>query len=70
MLIGTCNAQYIGKTMCGFENSHEYCIEINKDEYGYTVSGIINITDDISATSAYIPYASKTSLRRSWIIEE
>lgn len=70
MLTGTYNAQYIGKTMCGFTNTYEYCVEINKDEYGYTVSGIINLTEDKSATSAYIPYACENSLRKSWIIEE
>lgn len=70
MLIGTYNAQYIGKTMCGFENDKEYCIEITKDEYGYAVSGVINLTEDIGATAAYIPYACENSLRKSWIIED
>ena len=70
MLIGTYNAQYIGRSMCRFESGKEYCIEVNKDEYGYTVNGVINLTDDISATSAYIPYACESSLRKSWIIRE
>ena len=69
MLIGTYNAQYVGKSMCGFENAHDYCIEINKDVYGYTVNAITNLTECRSC-SAYIPYASETSLRKSWIIEE
>lgn len=70
MLIGTYNAKYIGKTMCSFESGKEYCIEIAKDEYGYTVSGIINLTEDTTVTSAYIPYACENSLRKNWIIEE
>ena len=69
MLIGTYNAQYIGKSMCGFENSHEYCIEIDKDEYGYTVQGVLDLTENKSS-SAYVPYASETSLRKSWDIGE
>ena len=69
MLTGTYNAQYIGKTICGFENSHDYCIEIGKDEYGYTVEGITNLTE-YKSTSAYISYASETSLKKNWIIEE
>ena len=70
MLIGTYKAKYIGKTMCGFENEQEYCVEITRDEYGYYVSGVVNLTENASATAAYIPYASETSLRRNWIIEE
>ena len=70
MLVGTYNAQYIGKSMCGFKNSHEYCVEISKDEYGYAVEGVSDLTEDKGATSAYIPYASETSLKRNWIIIE
>ena len=70
MLIGTYNAQYIGKSMCGFESSYEYCIEIDKDEYGYKISGITNLTEDVDASSAYISYASENSIRRNWIIGE
>lgn len=70
MLIGTYNAQYIGKTMCGFVNTYEYCVEIEKDLYGYTVSGITNLTEEKSATSAAINYASEKSIRKNWIIEE
>lgn len=70
MLIGTYNAQYVGKTMCGFTNTYEYCIDINKDEYGYQVGGITNLTEEKGATSAYITYASENSLRRNWIIEK
>ena len=69
MLVGKYNAQYIGKTMCGFTNMQEYCIEIDKDEYGYKVEGITNITEDTD-TTAYITYASENSLRRYWIIQE
>ena len=69
MLIGTYNAQYIGKTMCGFVNGHEYSVEIDKDLYGYTIYGLIDLTDDADATSACINYASENSIRRNWIIE-
>ena len=68
MLIGTYNAQYIGKTMCGFESSNEYCIEIDKDVYGYKVGGITNLTEDADASTAYITYASENSIRKSWVI--
>ena len=47
-----------------------YSNTITKDEYGYAVSGVINLTEDIGATAAYIPYACENSLRKSWIIEE
>lgn len=69
MLIGTHNGQYIGKTMCGFKNTWEYCIKINKDEYGYQVEGITNLTEE-KGSSGYIRYASEQSLRKSWIIDE
>ena len=69
MLTGIYNAQYIGNTMCGFENAHDYCIEIKKDEYGYQVHSITDLTD-CRSSSAYIPYASENSLKRSWILEE
>lgn len=68
MLIGNYNAQYIGKTMCGFINTYEYNIEIDKDEYGYQVSGVLNLTEEKDATSAYITYASENSLRKNWLI--
>lgn len=67
MLIGTYTAQYIGKTMCGFMSGNEYNIEIDKDEYGYQVSGIMDLTEE-TISSAYITYASENSLRRNWII--
>ena len=70
MLIGTYNAQYIGKSMCGFENGYEYLIEIDKDEYGYKVGGITNLTEDTDASAAYMTYASENSIRRNWIIEK
>ena len=69
MLIGNYNAQYIGKTMCGFETSHEYNIDIDKDIYGYTVSGVNDITSD-TASDACINYASEKSIRRNWVIKE
>ena len=68
MLIGTYNAKYIGKTMCGFTNGHEYSVEIDKDLYGYTISGILNLTEDSDASAACINYASENSVRRNWII--
>ena len=67
MLIGLYNAQYIGKTMCGFVSKKEYQIEIDKDIYGYIVSGIDNITDDTS-NDGCINYASEKSVRRNWKI--
>ena len=68
MLIGIFNAKYIGKTMCGFISGCEYSIEIDKDLYGYTVSGILNLTEDSDASAACINYASENSVRRNWII--
>lgn len=65
MLIGTYNAQYIGKTMCGFVNKQDYCINIDKDDYGYSIKGIMNLTKDV-ATNAYLRYASENSIRRNW----
>ncbi len=69
MLIGTYDAQYIGKTMCGFEKEHEYLIKINKDIYGYQVSGLYDITDSDNS-SAYLVYASENSIRRNWDIKK
>ena len=69
MLVGTYNAQYIGKTMCGFVNDYDYKIKIDKDLYGYTISGVLNITDE-KDTDACINYASEKSIRRNWIIKE
>lgn len=69
MLIGTYNAQFIGDTMCGFENKHEYLIKIDKDLYGYQVSSLYDITDQDNS-STYISYASENSLKRYWIIKE
>ena len=67
MLIGNYTAKYIGKSMCGFENGHEYKVEIDKDIYGYTISGIEDISTDI-ASDACINYSSENSIRRNWII--
>ena len=69
MLEGTYNAQYIGKTMCGFTSTYDYCIEINKDVYGYQVSGITNLTEE-KGCSGYITYASEQSLRKYWIVDD
>ena len=69
MLIGNYNAEYIGKTMCGFINGHKYNIDIDKDLYGYTISGLIDITNDSDATAACINYASEKSIKRNWIIK-
>lgn len=69
MLIGNYNAKYIGKTMCGFENEHEYLIKIDKDLYGYQVSGLYDITDSDNS-SAYLVYASENSIRRNWYITQ
>lgn len=68
MLIGNYNGKYIGKTMCGFVNDQEYNIDIDKDIYGYTVSGVKNLIED-TESDACINYASETSVRRNWIIE-
>ena len=67
MLIGTYNATYIGKTMCGFETAHSYLIKIGKDLYGYQISGIYDLTDNDNS-SAYLVYASEKSIRRNWNI--
>ena len=69
MLIGTYTAQYIGNTMCGFENTHDYLIKIDRDEYCYTIEGVLDITED-EDSSAYMTYASEKSIRRNWIIKE
>ena len=69
MLIGNYNAEYIGKTMCGFTNRHKYNIDIDKSLYGYTISGLIDLNEDSDATIACINYASENSIRRNWIIE-
>jgi hypothetical protein len=69
MLVGNYSAEYIGKTMCGFTNGYEYCIDINKDIYGYTVSGVLNLIDE-TASDACINYASEKSIRRNWTIKE
>ena len=69
MLVGNYSAEYIGKTMCGFTNKNEYCIDINKDTYGYTVSGVLNLTDE-TANDGCINYASENSIRRNWVIKE
>ena len=68
MLIGNYNAQYIGKTMCGFTNGHEYSIDIDKDLYGYTVSSVKDFSEDVS-NDGCINYASENSVRRNWKIE-
>lgn len=68
MLIGNYNGTYIGKTMCGFVNGHVYNIDIDKNIYGYIITGVKNITEDMES-DACINYASETSIRRNWIIE-
>ena len=69
MLIGNYNGKYIGKTMCGFVNGHEYNIDIDKNIYGYIISGIENITEE-KVIDACINYASENSIRRNWVINE
>ena len=69
MLVGNYSAEYIGKTMCGFTNGKEYCIDIDKDVYGYTVSGVLNLTDKV-ANDGCMNYASENSVRRNWLIKE
>lgn len=69
MLIGTYTAKYIGKTMLGFVNSHEYLIKIGRDEYCYTVEGVVDITED-NDSNGYITYASENSIRRNWKVQE
>lgn len=61
--------QYIGKTMCGFINGYNYSIDIQKNIYGYTVSGVKNLTEDTD-TNACINYASEKSLRSKWLLVE
>lgn len=70
MLVGTYTAKYIGKTMLGFTNSNEYLIKIGKDEYCYTIEGIVDLTKDEDCPTAYITYASEISIRRNWEIQE
>ena len=57
--------EYIGKTMCGFINGNIYKINIDKNVYGYTISGIENISIE-SLNDACINYASEKSIRRNW----
>lgn len=68
MLTGNYNGKYIGKTMCGFVNGHEYSLDVEKDIYGYILLGIKDLTEDIDST-ACINYASENSIHRNWIIE-
>ena len=69
MLVGTYTAKYIGKTMLGFVNSHEYLIKIGRDEYCYVIEGLTDLTEN-EDSSAYITYASEISIRRNWEIQE
>ena len=70
MLVGIYNAQYVGKTMCGFVNKKDYQIEIEKNIYGYVLNGLVNLTDDVAADTACMNYASEKSIRRNWKIED
>lgn len=67
MIIGNYNGRYIGKAMCGFKYMHDYSLNVDRDEYGYQVSGIIDLTEEVQS-NAYITYASENSLLRNWII--
>ena len=69
MLIGTYTAKYIGKTMLGFINSHEYLIKIGRDRYCYEIEGIVDLTEN-EDSSAYSTYASEISIRQNWEIKE
>lgn len=69
MLVGNYSAEYIGKTMCGFTKGYKYYIDINKNIYGYVVSGVLNLTED-TVSDGYINYASEKSIVRNWIIKE
>lgn len=69
MLIGNYTAKYIGKTMSGFINGHEYSINIDKDKYGYIITGIFNITERTDV-DAYMNYASEISIKQAWVIKE
>ena len=69
MLIGTYTGKYLGKTMLGFINSHEYLIKIGRDEYCYTIEGLTDLTEN-DDPSTYITYASEISIRRNWEIQE
>lgn len=69
MLIGTYTAQYIYKSMCGFIKDHTYVIEIDKDRYGYIITGIHDVTDN-SYIDGYMRFSSEISIRQHWIIQE
>lgn len=69
MLVGTYAAKYIGKTLLGFVNSHEYLIKIGKDDYCYVIEGVADLTEN-DDSSAYITYASEISIRQNWDIKE
>ena len=69
MLIGTYVAQYIYKSMCGFEKDHTYEIEIDKDRYGYTITGIRDIDTD-AYVDACMNFSSEKSVRQHWTIKE
>lgn len=68
MIIGNYNGRYVGKTMCGFTYMHDYNLSVDKDEYGYQVSGIADLTQE-TRSNAYITYASENSLLRNWVID-
>lgn len=70
MLTGKYSAKYIGKTICGFKNNHEYIIDIGKDRYCYSVKEIVDLTEDKDDRKAYITYASEISIRQNWNIHE
>lgn len=69
MLIGTYTAQYIYETMCGFEKSHTYVVEIDKDRYGYTIVGIQDVSTG-NYIDACMNFSSEKSVRQHFIIKE
>ena len=69
MLIGTYVAQYIYESMCGFVKGHTYNIDIDKNRYGYTITGI-NDVDNGTYVDACMNFSSEKSVRQHWIIKE
>ena len=63
------NAQYLGKTMCGFISTYEYHIKITKYLYGYLLEGITNLTEEKECAGC-LQYASQISLNQNWLFDK
>lgn len=59
------SGKYIGKTMCGFVNSEEYCIKISRELYGYTVASV----DEIDV-GGFLNYSCMNSIEKNWELAE